>query len=591
MQISTRRLSQHARVLPILVFLAVVFIRVTFFRGHGDPDVVMKQESDLKTHNAPFFLPLDLPEREKGNNHRSDSEPNSEKSEARNVQTPQPGMFNETQTATPKPGCSCSSPHKSILPMQEHAYTSCHKNPTTTIILNVYQGTTEAFKIQLENSLSQKGGRLAVPHVWVMLFDSPHADAFENMYKMILRNVENGVYGSHLLPQLSLTRSSFNFKFHGRFLLGYMATTKYLLIADDDAEFGPDAVENLVNLMETKRRGVWGGFGHLRGDGVPNVKYRSWPNVGINRDEFDHYEMDYLSSLWFFEQSWLEYFFKERPWTWETGEDIHLSHTVRKYLHLNTYGGTVSVNPPALPAKHYSATSGHFLEMREVLFDHLLGRGNKIADVRPTIDTLVFVDSATEIHSLMSLMKTCNTHESPRSALYCNLGKTAAIFRGSCKDQNVNELVASAQQLCKATQCESFALKSEFKHPISYFNLAQDFGHDESVEPIPVSTRAADLIPSLVGVLNNVGPSRFLYHAKLCELNDGRAGFWTGTVKLGFEAYLQSVPNLKFSEGQHKLSDTDSSSSEYERAKTQGFMWKDELFIAHDMSTGNCISQ
>ncbi|KAJ3242595.1 hypothetical protein HDU81_000040 [Chytriomyces hyalinus] len=590
MQISTRRLYQHARVLPVLVFLTVVFLRVTFFPGRGgDADVVLKQESDLKTHKAPFFAPPDLPGREKGNNRHSESGSISEKSEARIVQVPPSDIFNETQTATPDPGCTCSSPHKSILPMQEHAYTSCHKFPTTTIILNVYKGTTEAFKIQLENSISQKGGRLAVPHIWVMLFDSPNADAFENTYKIILRNLENGVYGSHLLPQLSLTRSSFNFKFHGRFLLGYMATTKYLLIADDDAELGPDAVENLVNLMEKKRRGVWGGFGHLRGEGVPNAKYKSWPNVEINRQEFDHYEMDYLSSLWFFEQSWLEYFFKERPWTWETGEDIHLSHTVRKYLHLNTYGGTVSVNPPALPAKHYSATSGHFLEMREVLFDHLLGRGNKIADVRPTIDTLIFVNSATEIHSLMSLMQTCGAHAGSESALYCNLGKTAAIFRGSCKDQNVHQLVATAQQLCKATYCESFALKSEFKHPISYFNLAQDFGHDDSVDPIPVSTSAADLIPSLVGVLNNVGPSRFLYHANLCEANDGRTGFWTGTVKLGFEAYLQSPPNLKFSEGRHKISDPDAPFSESERVKTQGYMWNDELFIAHDMSTGNCI--
>ncbi|KAL4173289.1 hypothetical protein KRP22_008442 [Phytophthora ramorum] len=36
---------------------------------------------------------------------------------------------------------------------------------------------------------------------------------------------------------------------------------------------------------------------------------------------------------------------------------MHLSHVMRKYLNLNTYGGKVALHAPALPGKEYAATA------------------------------------------------------------------------------------------------------------------------------------------------------------------------------------------------------------------------------------------
>ncbi|KAJ3019353.1 UNVERIFIED_CONTAM: hypothetical protein HDU68_010707 [Siphonaria sp. JEL0065] len=272
--------------------------------------------------------------------------------------------------------------------MPSDLYIHPQDSETTTIIFNLYKGPSENLRLQLEAALQQTD--LQVTNVWINVFGSPTVDEFESVYRDVERELRNNVFetGQRIKPKLAFTKSTHDFKFHGRFLLGFMAKTKYLLIVDDDASFGVDVVSTFKTLMTTQHRGIWGTFGHLRGDGIPNADYRSWPNVNINRTEFNHYEMDYLSGMWFFEQGWLEYFFKERVFSWETGEDIHLSHAGRKYLNLNTYGGLVA-SGKELAGKGYTATVGKYLELREHMFDHYLGRGNKIADVRPTLDTLM----------------------------------------------------------------------------------------------------------------------------------------------------------------------------------------------------------
>ncbi|KAJ3120338.1 hypothetical protein HK100_012838 [Physocladia obscura] len=487
---------------------------------------------------------------------------------------------------------ACTLENQEQFFMQADAFVPKQNDLSTTIILNVYKGNPESFRIQLETALMQEGGPRAVPHVWVNIFNSPLFDDFNKIYQTVLENQKNGIYGRKS-PFLSLTTSSFNFKFHGRFLLGFMAPTKYLLIVDDDTSFGTDAVKNLVGLMNTIHRGVWGGFGHLRGSGIPNTEYRSWPGVKINTTEYDHYEMDYLSGMWFIEQGWLEYFFKERTWTWQTGEDIHLSSVMRKYLNLNTYGGVVSRNNPNLPAKSHSATTGHYFEMREFMADHYLGRGNKIADVRPTIDTLVYIETVQNVQNLISLIQLCETARTSaeKMAWWCNLGKIAAIFRGSCHDQNVPSLIKVSKELCSLTQCESFALKSEFKHPISYFNLRQNFGHEH--EHVPLQTSMADIIPSITGILQNVGPKKFIYQVETCKgININQnidSAFWSMAAKLAFEAYRNSPSNLKFSEGFHGRSNSDQEHEKIVFPTTVGLMWHGVATSSHSLVGPTCI--
>ncbi|KAJ1552202.1 hypothetical protein HK405_012244, partial [Cladochytrium tenue] len=418
-----------------------------------------------------------------------------------------------------------------------------------TVIINVYRGSAEALRIQLNEAIHQTGNA-SVPHVWVTSFASPNSA----QYRAVVDSVRAA--NPNLATSVDFIESGFNFKFHGRFLLGLMAPTRYILMLDDDAEIDKSTVRRCLDNINTPgRRGVYGGFGHLRGSPERGTEYRSWPNVNIDRKQHpDFYEMEYMSSHWCFETAWLDYFAKERPWTWETGEDMHLSLAVRKFLNLNTYGGVLTRDAPPLPPKGHTATVGRFLEMREHLFDHTLGRGNKIADVRPTIDTLVYVEDASHIDRLIALLDACPDGDAPAGgaasaawAWPCSIGKTAAVYRGSAVDQNVAALAAAARRLCARTRCESYALKSEFRHPVSHFDLRQDFGHER--DALPLATSAADLVPSLAGVLQNVGPAAFVYaeiegdaeviaarHVDGKEWTRGIYGVYRGAVRLAFDA-------------------------------------------------------
>ncbi|RLN26019.1 hypothetical protein BBJ28_00016134 [Nothophytophthora sp. Chile5] len=402
-------------------------------------------------------------------------------------------------------------PSREQLPMGESFYTSNQSmdDTSTTIIFNVFRGDPEALNMQLEAALQQK--HVVPPAVWVMIFNSPKRRAYEA--------VVDAVRAKHpdQATQVALTASDFNHKFHGRFLLAYMATTKYVLIVDDDKPIDATTVRDYIQYMN-RQKGVWGNNGHLR---APTFEgYKSWPSVGYNLDESDMAEQDYLCGMWFLEQTWLEYFMKERPPSWVTAEDMHLSHVMRKYLNLNTYGGKVALNTPALPGKDYAATTGSALDLREFIFDHQLGRGNKVANVDQPLETLVYAEAVGDIEDFLQKLDMCppldenatefvrdNEVDDSRSlAPWCRAGKTAAVFRGA-KEQDVVGLIAAADKLCERTDCEYFSAKPNIKHGIRYFNMREGYGQTDSGVEVPFQTGASDMMLSLVGILNNVLPN------------------------------------------------------------------------------------
>lgn len=423
-------------------------------------------------------------------------------------------------------------PSQEELPMGESFYTSNFDDAqgmSTTIIFNVFKGEPKALELQL-TAAAQQEKLTSAPHVWVTCFDSPRQHEFER----VVAKFRDG--DDALLPNLVFTVSNFNHKFHGRFLLAYMATTKYVLIVDDDKMIDSTTVYDYIQLM-TQTPGVWGNFGHLRAPTFGG--YKSWPNVGYDTSVQDMAEQDYLSGMWFIQQSWLEYFVKERPPTWETSEDMHLSHVLRKYLNLNTYGGKVALNVEKLPSKKHAATVGSALELREFVFDHQLGRGNKVANVVVPLKTLVYAETVDDIEDLMAKMAQCpgapDTTEDDgtvRQPLlrtaddatdldtapiveddgelppWCTAGKTAVVFRGAA-EQDVAGLVAAADALCSLTNCEYVSLKPKISHPVRHFNMREGFGQRGT--DIPWQTGVSDVLTSLVGVLNNVLPQQFLF--------------------------------------------------------------------------------
>ncbi|KAE9041438.1 hypothetical protein PR003_g6882 [Phytophthora rubi] len=465
---------------------------------------------------------------------------------------------------------------KEKLPMADEFYTSSYGNndTSTTIIFNVFRGSPDALKLQLEAALDQQN--VTPPHVWVMSFTSPNENAYKEVVDaMRLQYPERS-------SQLVMTTSNYNHKFHGRFLLAYMATTKYVLVVDDDKNIDSTTVYDYIQYMNLQK-GVWGNFGQVRASTFDG--YKSWPTVGYNLSAVDWVEQDYLCGMWFLEQTWLEYFVKERPPSWSTAEDMHLSHVMRKYLNLNTYGGKVALQARDLPGKDYAATVGSALDLREYVFDHQLGRGNKVANVDQPLDTLVYAESASDIENFMEKMDACPPDGKPTGgAPWCNAGKTAAVFRGA-KDQDVNSLILAAEQLCNRTNCEYYIVKPTIKHPIHYFNMREGYGQADTGVEIPFQTGTTDVIMSLVGILNNVLPSTlYLPSPEVSTTSESDVNadpdkrnvlqIYHRTVLLTVDIHRNSKTNPKWSRRQDV---TGSTSTQEFPSEMKTFIWQREV--------------
>ncbi|KAG1691288.1 hypothetical protein DVH05_027151 [Phytophthora capsici] len=449
-------------------------------------------------------------------------------------------------------------PSQEVLPMSRDFYTSnfSGSDTSTTIIFNVFKGRPKALAVQLLKALTQK--HVAPPEVWVMCFNSP----MEKKYKHVVEAVKRKYPA--LAHKIKFTVSDFNFKFHGRFLLAYMATTKYVLIVDDDKAIDGDTVNDYLKYMKIQK-GVWGNNGHRRAATFEG--YKSWPR---NFTGESWAEQDYLSGMWFLEQSWLEYFMKERLPSWSTSEDMHLSHVMRKYLNLNTYAGRVAIGK-TLPrkSKEVQATQGSALDLREFIFDHELGRGNKVVSVDAPIQTLVYAETVGDIDDYLAKLDACpmktgstvevgGENRSEISGPWCKGGKTAAVFRGA-KEQDVNGLIKAAEKLCAKTNCEYFSVKPNIRHAIKYFNMREGYGQSSSEVEIPFQTGASDVMLSLVGILNNVLPDTLfvpdvesMWWPETDSSKRNRLAIYHRTVLLAVDIHRNSKTNGKVIDGQVK---------------------------------------
>ncbi len=128
-----------------------------------------------------------------------------------------------------------------------------------------------------------------------------------------------------------------NHKFYGRFSYGLLSDAKYLAYFDDDTMPGLYWLQNCLAQMR-KRRGLYVAVGvklHERGKYAPHDRC-GW----VSGDQQDNVDADLGGHAWFFERDWLRYFWFEKPSTFETGEDMHLSFAVQTHLSIPT------VTPP-----------------------------------------------------------------------------------------------------------------------------------------------------------------------------------------------------------------------------------------------------
>lgn len=144
------------------------------------------------------------------------------------------------------------------------------------------------------------------------------------------------------LPGVKAAYCNHNFKFHSRFVFAMIAKTKYVAIFDDDTIPGKRWFENCLNTMAT-HPGILGATGiQLK----TSEAYRPHIKVGWNGSPPNESpeEVDLAGHAWFLEKKWLHSMWLEEPFSWDNGEDIHLSYTAKKFAGVRTY---VPPHPPS----------------------------------------------------------------------------------------------------------------------------------------------------------------------------------------------------------------------------------------------------
>ena len=141
-------------------------------------------------------------------------------------------------------------------------------------------------------------------------------------------------------------KNDFNWKFYGRFAAALLADTEYVAIYDDDTIPGSNWHKNCLETMHTQE-GIMGSAGYIQTGDLASQYYRhGWPSQNEQLER-----VDYVGHAWFFKREWLSHLWREKPPTWDNGEDMHFSYTSQKYGGIQTY---CPPHPPGDKSMHGS---------------------------------------------------------------------------------------------------------------------------------------------------------------------------------------------------------------------------------------------
>jgi len=143
-------------------------------------------------------------------------------------------------------------------------------------------------------------------------------------------------------PQIRIFDNNANYGVWSRFLIGFLAPTKYICVFDDDTIPGRQWFANCVRAMK-EREALYGTIGVVFG---ATTGYKMLKRYGWDGPSTIDMPVDIVGHSWFFKKSWLSYFVREAPQVHESpsnGEDLHFSFMLQKYANIPTY---VPAHPP-----------------------------------------------------------------------------------------------------------------------------------------------------------------------------------------------------------------------------------------------------
>ncbi|XP_009631262.1 uncharacterized protein [Nicotiana tomentosiformis] len=206
--------------------------------------------------------------------------------------------------------------------------------PKITVILNHFKRKTLC--AQLDSLLDQT---LPFHHVWVLSFGSPN----EQSLKKIVDRYNDS--------RISFISSRYDFKYYGRFQLALQTEANLVYILDDDMIPGKKMLQILAHVAGTDKykNSVLGSIGRIlpfrqKDSSFPSYgKFRSkeaglyLPDPAYNITVDKIVQVDFLSSSWFMSAELVKTLFIETPFTFMTGEDLHLSYQLQKYRNAGSF--------------------------------------------------------------------------------------------------------------------------------------------------------------------------------------------------------------------------------------------------------------
>jgi len=192
------------------------------------------------------------------------------------------------------------------------------KQGDVTVILNAYRRPYN-LKMQIEAIRKQT---IAPKQIW--LWVNKHED--------------NENFDFAELDVDRVFNNDYNWKFYGRFAAALLTDTEYVAVFDDDTIPGQKWFENCFATIIT-HKGILGSAGVTLNDKCyVNHDRCGWPSHNTETTR-----VDLVGHAWFFKRDWLQYLWREKPTTWDNGEDIQFSYLAQKYGNVQTYC------PPHLP--------------------------------------------------------------------------------------------------------------------------------------------------------------------------------------------------------------------------------------------------
>ncbi|KAI5079728.1 hypothetical protein GOP47_0005207 [Adiantum capillus-veneris] len=213
--------------------------------------------------------------------------------------------------------------------------------PKVTVILNHFKRKTLC--AQLEALRKQT---LPFHSVWILAFKSPN----EAKLRAIVEQYNDS--------RISFMSSSYDFKYYGRFQVALQAEgADYVYILDDDMIPGRKMLKILTHTAGTKKYGnaVLGSIGRVLPFRQKDFSFPSYRKYGVKEaglympdpayDIMVHriVQVDFLSSSWFLSAEHVKALFIETPFTFATGEDLHLSYQLQKYREASSF--VMPINP------------------------------------------------------------------------------------------------------------------------------------------------------------------------------------------------------------------------------------------------------